>query len=89
MGLPGKPEGIAGADVERYFREGRIQEIAQYCEGDVMNTYRVWLRYELFRGRLSETALDASEQSLAEFIGARAAAAIAANHGMQNDNLIS
>jgi predicted PolB exonuclease-like 3'-5' exonuclease len=54
MGLPGKPDGISGADVERYYREGRIREIAEYCESDVVNTYRVWLRYELFRGRLSE-----------------------------------
>jgi predicted PolB exonuclease-like 3'-5' exonuclease len=50
MGLPGKPDGITGADVDRYSREGRIREIAEYCESDVLNTYRVWLRYELFRG---------------------------------------
>jgi 3'-5' exonuclease len=72
MGLPGKPDGIAGADVERYFREGRIQEIANYCETDVVNTYRIWLRYELFRGRLSETEFEASERNLTEFINARA-----------------
>jgi Predicted 3'-5' exonuclease related to the exonuclease domain of PolB len=30
-----------------------ITEVADYCETDVVNTYRVWLRYELFRGRLS------------------------------------
>jgi predicted PolB exonuclease-like 3'-5' exonuclease len=53
MGLPGKPDGISGADVERYYREGRIREIAEYCESDVVNTHRVWLRHELFRGRLS------------------------------------
>jgi 3'-5' exonuclease len=51
MGLPGKPDGISGADVERYYREGRIREIAEYCESDVVNTYRLWLRHELFRGR--------------------------------------
>jgi hypothetical protein len=56
MGLPGKPDGIAGADVERYCREGRIAEVAAYGETDVVNTYRVWLRYELFRGRLSQPA---------------------------------
>jgi len=72
MGLPGKPDGIAGADVERYFREGRIQEIANYCETDVVNTYRIWLRYELFRGRLNEAEFEASEQNLTEFIKARA-----------------
>ena len=72
MGLPGKPAGIAGADVERYFREGRIQEIANYCETDVANTYRIWLRYELFRGRLNDPEFEASERNLAEFINARA-----------------
>ena len=42
MGLPGKPEGIDGGEVERYFLEGRIKEIADYCETDVVNTYPVW-----------------------------------------------
>src|SRR5262245_40785982 len=72
MGLPGKPDGIAGADVERYFREGRIQDIANYCETDVVNTYRIWLRYELFRGRLNEGEFEVSERNLTEFINARA-----------------
>src|SRR4029079_10720686 len=49
MGLPGKPDGISGAEVEKYYRDGHIREIAEYCESDVVNTYRVWLRYELFR----------------------------------------
>jgi 3'-5' exonuclease len=71
MGLPGKPEGISGADVERYYREGRIREIAEYCENDVVNTYRVWLRHELFRGRLSALEFEASEAALVEFIKAR------------------
>jgi 3'-5' exonuclease len=71
MGLPGKPDGISGADVERYFREGRIREIAEYCESDVVNTYRVWLRHELFRGRLSTAEFEASETALVEFIKAR------------------
>jgi 3'-5' exonuclease len=71
MGLPGKPEGLDGSDVEQYFSEGRIKEIADYCESDVVNTYRVWLRYELFRGRLSEEAFRASEESLHEFIRTR------------------
>ena len=71
MGMPGKPAGIDGAEVERYFLEGRIKEIADYCETDVVNTYRVWLRYELFRGRLSESEHQASERCLAEFIARR------------------
>jgi predicted PolB exonuclease-like 3'-5' exonuclease len=71
MGLPGKPDGISGADVERYYREGRIREIAEYCESDVVNTYRVWLRHELFRGRLSVAEFETSEVALVEFIKAR------------------
>jgi predicted PolB exonuclease-like 3'-5' exonuclease len=71
MGIPGKPDGIGGADVERYCREGRIAEVAAYCETDVVNTYRVWLRYELFRGRLSENGLRASEANLSDYIQSR------------------
>lgn len=71
MGIPGKPDGISGADVEKYYREGRIAEVAAYCETDVVNTYRVWLRYELFRGRLSETGLRASEANLSDYIRSR------------------
>jgi predicted PolB exonuclease-like 3'-5' exonuclease len=69
MGLPGKPKGFDGGEVERYFRAGKIKEIAGYCETDVINTYRVWLRYELFRGTLSQDAFEASERSLSGFIG--------------------
>ena len=68
MGLPGKPDAINGSEVDRYFREDRIREIANYCESDVVNTYRLWLRYELFCGKLTEPAFQASEAKLEEFI---------------------
>lgn len=71
MGLPGKPEGIDGNEVERYFLEGRIKEIADYCETDVVNTYRIWLRYELFRGGLTDVEFQAGETNLIEFVKAR------------------
>jgi 3'-5' exonuclease len=71
MGLPGKPGDISGSEVEKYYRDGRIHEIAEYCESDVLNTYRVWLRYELFRGRLSGSEFQASEMRLIEFIKER------------------
>jgi len=70
-GLPGKPDSIDGGEVEKYFHDGRIKEIADYCETDVVNTYRVWLRYELFRGNLTNAAFQASEMNLSEFITAR------------------
>ena len=71
MGLPGKPEGIHGGEVEKYFNEGRVKEIADYCESDVVNTYRLWLRYELFCGRLTSDGYEASEANLHEFTMAR------------------
>jgi predicted PolB exonuclease-like 3'-5' exonuclease len=71
MGLPGKPDGMTGAEVEKYYRDGRIREIAEYCESDVVNTYRVWLRYELFRGRLSVPEFQGSEADLVELVKAR------------------
>jgi predicted PolB exonuclease-like 3'-5' exonuclease len=72
MGLPGKPDGMTGgAEVEKYYRDGHIREIADYCESDVVNTYRAWLRYELFRGRLSEPEFQGSEANLLEFVMAR------------------
>jgi predicted PolB exonuclease-like 3'-5' exonuclease len=71
MGLPGKPDGMTGAEVEKFYRDGHIREIAEYCESDVVNTYRVWLRYELFRGRLSDAEFQASETSLVEFVKVR------------------
>jgi predicted PolB exonuclease-like 3'-5' exonuclease len=71
MGLPGKPDGMTGAEVEKYYRDGHIREIAEYCESDVLNTYRVWLRYELFRGRLSDAEFQRSEANLADFVTAR------------------
>jgi len=67
MGLPGKPDGISGAEVEKYYRDGHIREIAEYCEGDVVNTYRLWLRHELFRGRLSDAEFNTSEAGPVDF----------------------
>jgi predicted PolB exonuclease-like 3'-5' exonuclease len=68
LGFAGKPSGIDGKQIESYFRAGRIQDISNYCETDVVNTYRVWLRYELFCGRLTKSAYDQSESSLTAFL---------------------
>jgi 3'-5' exonuclease len=73
MGLPGKGEGIGGAMVERYYRDGRIKEIAEYCETDVINTYRVWLRYQLFRGGVTSEQFKASERDLEAYVKERIA----------------
>lgn len=71
LGLPGKPDGVDGSKVAEYVATGRVQEVADYCETDVINTYRVWLRYELFRGCISSEAYEASEANLTEFLNER------------------
>jgi predicted PolB exonuclease-like 3'-5' exonuclease len=71
LGFTGKPGGIDGSQVDSYVADGRIAEVAAYCETDVVNTYRVWLTYELFEGRLSREAWVASEDNLRDFIFAQ------------------
>jgi predicted PolB exonuclease-like 3'-5' exonuclease len=53
LGLPGKL-GMDGSQVWDAFQNGRLQEIRDYCETDVLNTYLVYLRFEVMRGNLDE-----------------------------------
>ena len=43
--------------------------IAEYCETEIVNTYLVRLRYELFSGRLAHAGYAASETNLIEYNG--------------------
>jgi len=53
LGFPGKM-GMSGAKVWENYQAGDIEGIRNYCETDVLNTYLVYLRFELMRGNLSE-----------------------------------
>lgn len=53
--LPGK-FGIDGSAVCDYYFDGKIKEIREYCETDVLNTYLVYLHFELLRGNLDKSA---------------------------------
>lgn len=55
LGLPGKM-GMDGSKVWDAYRAGEIQAIRDYCETDVLNTYLVYLRFQLIRGRLTSDA---------------------------------
>ena len=57
LGFPGKM-GMSGDKVWDCYIGGGIEEIRNYCETDVLNTYLVYLRYELIRGRLTENAYE-------------------------------
>ena len=56
LGFPGKL-GMSGDKVWDTYRAGGIKEIRDYCETDVLNTWLVYLRFELMRGNLDEKDL--------------------------------
>jgi predicted PolB exonuclease-like 3'-5' exonuclease len=58
MGLPGKI-GLEGGAVWEAYQDGRLADIGRYCEADVVNTYLVYLRFQLMRGALSPQQHDA------------------------------
>jgi predicted PolB exonuclease-like 3'-5' exonuclease len=51
IGLPGKL-GMSGDKVWEAYLDGRVDLIRNYCETDVLNTFLIFLRFELIRGRL-------------------------------------
>ena len=58
LGLPGKM-GMSGARVWDSFQAGDLAGIRNYCETDVLNTYLIYLRFELVRGRLQPAEYEA------------------------------
>ena len=72
-GFPGKL-GMGGSAVSAAVAAGKIVEVRQYCETDVMNTYLLYLRFRLLRGEFTAGEY-AKEVSLArENIAATGAA---------------
>jgi len=74
IGLPGKYT-IAGEDVEYLFRQGRLKEINQYCMTDVLQTFLLFLRVELLRGKLDNAGYQAAVSAAREDLGQRAGGA--------------
>jgi predicted PolB exonuclease-like 3'-5' exonuclease len=70
MGLPGKLGGN-GADVEAMFEAGEIENIAAYCECDVLNLYGIYLRWLMVTGQMGAAEYEESEKQLAEFLRAK------------------
>jgi predicted PolB exonuclease-like 3'-5' exonuclease len=52
LGFPGKI-GMHGSQVWEVYLQGGIERIRAYCETDVLNTYLVFLRFQLLRGHLN------------------------------------
>ena len=69
LNLPGKL-GMSGDKVWDSWLDGGIEHIRNYCETDVLNTFLVYLRFELMRGRLSREEFMAENQRIREYLGA-------------------
>jgi hypothetical protein len=57
-GFPGKM-GVDGSQVWTLFQKGRLGEIRDYCETDVVNTYLMYCRFQLMRGEITQAGYDA------------------------------
>jgi 3'-5' exonuclease len=55
LGLPGKL-GFDGAQVWDAWQAGDLAGIRRYCETDVLNTWLIYLRFQLLRGQLGREA---------------------------------
>ncbi len=51
--LPGKYD-VSGDQVMELFYKDEFTKIKEYCESDVLNTYWLYLKYELLRGNLTK-----------------------------------
>lgn len=51
--LPGKYD-VNGSDVLELYYKNELEKIHEYCESDTLNTYMLFLKYELIKGNLSE-----------------------------------
>jgi hypothetical protein len=71
LGFPGKM-GMSGDKVWGSYSNGDIESIRNYCETDVLNTYLIFLRYELMRGRKTQEGYDKECQRLRDMLQAEA-----------------
>ena len=76
LGLPGKL-GMRGDEVWSHYRAGDLEGIRNYCETDVINTYLIFLRFELIRGRLAPAQYAQEIARTREYLGGQGKAHLA------------
>lgn len=67
LGFPGKM-GMSGSKVWDQYLSGQIKSIRDYCETDVLNTYCVFLRFELMRGVIHQDEYTHSIELLKSYL---------------------
>jgi 3'-5' exonuclease len=69
-GFPGKL-GVGGDGVWASYRAGRLEAIRNYCEADTVNTYLLFLRYQLMRCAYSPERYESECQMLRALLDKR------------------
>ncbi len=67
FGLPGKI-GVDGSMVMDFYDQGRLQEIRDYCETDVLNTFLLYLVYQHHNGSMTKDSFVKCKKGLEEFL---------------------
>lgn len=67
LGFPGKM-GMSGAHVWDEYLAGHLSHIRNYCETDVLNTYCVYLRFELIRGVINHSEYENALNRLQNYL---------------------
>ncbi len=67
LDFPGKM-GMSGARVWDEYLAGNLTAIRDYCETDVLNTYCVYLRFEVMRGKMTEEHYNEAMQQLRDML---------------------
>jgi predicted PolB exonuclease-like 3'-5' exonuclease len=67
IGLPGKTS-VDGSMIQGLWEAGQLSTIHAYCRQDVIQTYGLFLRVELMRGRLTPEAYQAALEAAAPFL---------------------
>jgi predicted PolB exonuclease-like 3'-5' exonuclease len=57
LGFPGKL-GFSGDKVWDAYLNGRLLDVRRYCETDALNTYLIYLRFQLLRGHIDTSVLE-------------------------------
>jgi len=69
LGFPGKM-GMSGGKVFDAFQDGNLKGIRDYCETDVLNTWLVYLRFQLMRGQLDTVGYEAELKLVRDYLAA-------------------
>ena len=67
LGFPGKM-GMSGGKVFDAFNEGNLRGIRDYCETDVLNTWLVYLRFQMMRGQLTPEGCEEEMDLLRDYL---------------------